>query len=200
MRLISGNYDRSSGRGTPSKISFCSTLKKTTDIADAYKVGVRHFSFDAIEELIKIANYAQGARVSCRFLTNDHGTSAQWPLNRKFGCDESMAIYLMSEAAALDLVPSGISFHVGSQQTEPSAWHAPITQISKIFNQLAGRGIALDTINLGGSYPTKFGDKTVPNLSTFNGAIKTALNTHFSGAMPRLIAEPGRTLVGIRGL
>ena len=33
--------------GRPSNICFGSTLKKATDIADAYKVGVRYFTFDA---------------------------------------------------------------------------------------------------------------------------------------------------------
>ena len=33
----------------PSKISFSSTLEKTKDINSAYKVGVRHFTFDASE-------------------------------------------------------------------------------------------------------------------------------------------------------
>ena len=73
----------------PSKIFFGSTLKKSTDIADACNVGVRYFTFDAKEELQKIADHAPGSNVCCRILTNDFGTGAQWPLNRKFGCDEN---------------------------------------------------------------------------------------------------------------
>ena len=99
---------------------------KTPDIADTYKVGVRYFTFDAREELQKIADHAPGSSVCCRILTNDSGAGAQWPLSRKFGCDENMAIDLMSQAAELGLIPSGISFHVGSQQTEPAALAAPM--------------------------------------------------------------------------
>ena len=123
--------------GHPSNICFGSTLKKVTDIADAYKVGVRYFTFDAREELQKIADHAPGSNVCCRILTNDSGTGAQWPLSRKFGCDENMAVDLMSEAGELGLIASGISFHVGSQQTEPTAWQAPIAQVSRIFRQLS---------------------------------------------------------------
>ena len=186
--------------GRPSNICFGSTLKKATDIADAYKVGVRYFTFDAREELQKIADHAPGSNVCCRILTNDSGTGAQWPLSRKFGCDENMAVDLMSEAGELGLIASGISFHVGSQQTEPTAWHAPIAQVSRIFRQLTDIGIALDTINLGGGFPTTFGNNAVPDISIYATVIKAALNIHFRDKVPRVIAEPGRALVGDAGV
>ena len=184
----------------PSCICFGSTLKKAIDIADAYKIGVRYFTFDAREELQKISEHAPGSSVCCRMLTNDFGTGAQWPLSRKFGCDENMAVDLMSEAGELGLVPSGISFHVGSQQTEPTAWQAPIAQLSRIFRQLADLGIELDTINIGGGFPTTFGNNAVPDISTYASVIKSALNVHFGDKKPRVIAEPGRALVGDAGI
>ncbi len=186
--------------GNPSNICFGSTLKKATDIADAFRVGVRHFTFDAKEELQKIADHAPGSSVCCRILANDFGTGAQWPLSRKFGCDENMAVDLMEEAGKMGLIPSGISFHVGSQQTEPTAWQAPIAQLSGIFEQLADLGIALDTINIGGGFPTTFGDHSVPDISTYASVVKTALNVHFGDKKPRVIAEPGRALVGDAGI
>ena len=161
---------------------------------------MRYFTFDAREELQKIADHAPGSNVCCRILTNDSGTGAQWPLSRKFGCDENMAIDLMIEADELGLIPSGISFHVGSQQTEPTAWQAPIAQLSRIFQQLGKLGIILDTINLGGGFPTNFGNHTVPDLSIYANAIKAALHVHFGDKMPRVIAEPGRALVGNAGI
>jgi ornithine decarboxylase len=185
---------------SPSKISFGSTLKKPADITGAFNVGVRHFTFDATEELQKIAYHAPGSRVSCRLLANDFGTGAKWPLSRKFGCDETMAVDLMSKAAALGLTPCGISFHVGSQQTDPTAWQAPIAQLSRIFQQLADRRIILDTINLGGGFPTNFGNNAVPDISSYASVIKAALNIHFGDKIPRLIAEPGRALVGDAGI
>ena len=148
----------------------------------------------------KIADHAPGSNVCCRILTNDFGTGAQWPLSRKFGCDENMAVDLMSEAGELGLIASGISFHVGSQQTEPTAWQAPIAQVSRIFRQLTDLGIALDTINLGGGFPTTFGNNAVPDISIYAKFIKAALNIHFGDKMPRVIAEPGRALVGDAGV
>ena len=186
--------------GHPSNIYFGSTLKKAKDIADAYKFGVRYFTFDAREELQKIADHAPGSNVCCRILTNDFGNGAQWPLSRKFGCDENMAVDLMCEARELGLTPSGISFHVGSQQTEPNAWQAPIAQLSRIFRKLADLGIELDTINIGGGFPTTFCDDEVPDIAIFASVIKAALNFHFVDKKPRVIAEPGRALVGDAGI
>ena len=184
----------------PSNISFGSTLKKAGDIASAYNVGVRHFTFDAREELQKIVDYAPGSQVCCRILTNDLGSSAQWPLNRKFGCDENMAVDLMVSAAGLGLVPSGISFHVGSQQTEPAAWQGPMAQLSRIFKKLASHGIELETINIGGGFPTAFGNVTVPDLSDYARVINALLEKYFRDKKLRLIAEPGRALVGNAGI
>ena len=182
------------------KISFGSTLKKASDIKNAYEAGVRHFVFDAKEELCKIAKHAPGARVSCRILTNHNGVGAQWPLSRKFGCDDGMAIGLMIEALEIGLVPSGISFHVGSQQTEVTAWEPPIKQVSAIFKQLARHDIFLDEINLGGGFPTAFGDIEVPSIAVYISAIKAALKANFGSATPKLIVEPGRALVGDAGI
>ena len=184
----------------PEKISFGSTLKKAQDIIDAYAVGVQHFVFDAQEELHKIAKHAPGSKVNCRILTNHDGTGAQWPLSRKFGCDDSMAIELMKEAALLQLLPSGISFHVGSQQTRISAWNMPIKQVGKIFKKLAANNITLKEINLGGGFPTSFGDVQVPDIASYSKSIKAALESNFGSVLPRLIVEPGRALVGDAGI
>ena len=93
-----------------------------------------YFTFDAREELQKIANHALESYVFCRILTNDFGTGAQWPLSRKFGRDENMAVDLMGEAGDLGLIPCGISFHVGSQKSEPTAGQPLIAQIGKFSN------------------------------------------------------------------
>ena len=186
--------------GKPEKIYFGSTLKKVFDIKEAYNAGIRHFTFDAKEELLKLARYAPNARVSCRILANQDGTGAQWPLSRKFGCDDDMAVALMSEAAALGLLPAGISFHVGSQQIDVSAWNAPIKQVNGIFKRLARNGIILDEINLGGGFPTDFGSSKVPGIASYVRGIKRELRECFGPVLPRLIVEPGRALVGDAGI
>ncbi len=101
----------------PGRISYGNTIKKQRDIKDAYDKGIRLFAFDSREELEKMAGAAPGAKVYCRIVTAN--TGAHWPLSRKFGCELDMARDLMIAARGLGLEPHGISFHVGSQQTDP---------------------------------------------------------------------------------
>src|SRR6516165_3871094 len=107
---------------SPERISFGNTIKKERDVARAYALGVRLFAVDCKAEVEKIARAAPGAKVFCRFLVDNQG--ADWPLSRKFGCDEEMALEVLEQAKRHGLVPHGVSFHVGSQQRDPAMWDA----------------------------------------------------------------------------
>ena len=100
------------------RISYGNTIKKKADIAAAYERGVKLYAFDSDAELGKIADAAPGSKVFCRILTS--GANADWPLSRKFGCDVEMAKNLLIAAAKRDVIPHGVSFHVGSQQRDPA--------------------------------------------------------------------------------
>ncbi len=102
------------------RISFGNTIKKASDIAFAHQNGVRLFAMDSDGELQKIAAAAPGASVYCRVLTDGNG--AEWPLSRKFGCSSRMAAVLLLKARDLGLDPCGISFHIGSQQSDLRQW------------------------------------------------------------------------------
>ncbi len=119
-----------------SRISFGNTIKKERDIARAYQLGVRLFAVDCVEEVEKIARVAAGSRVFCRVLTD--GAGAEWPLSRKFGCAPVMAVDVLRRAHALGLEAYGVSFHVGSQQTDLSAWDRALGDAKKVFATLAG--------------------------------------------------------------
>src|SRR6185369_6397911 len=108
----------------PERISYGNTIKKERDIARAYELGVRLFAVDCETEVGKIARVAPGSRVFCRVLVDNDG--ADWPLSRKFGCDEEMALEVLEQARRLGLVPYGVSFHVGSQQRDPKMWDAAL--------------------------------------------------------------------------
>ena len=128
--------------------------------SDSFSCGVNLFAFDSAVELEKIARSAPGAEVFCRILTSNEG--AEWPLSRKFGCDTDMAGDLIVRAAELGLKPRGISFHVGSQQTDPTQWDDALFETRKLFDRVkAEAGIDLDLVNLGGGFPSRY-DKEVP--------------------------------------
>ena len=182
---------------TPDRISFGNTIKKERDIARAHQYGIAMFAVDCVEEVEKVARAAPGARVFCRILTD--GAGAEWPLSRKFGCDPEMAADVLLHAHALGLNAYGISFHVGSQQTRLGAWDTALEKSKAIFDVLAGHGITLSMVNLGGGFPTKY-LKSVPGTGAYANAIHESLAKHFGNAIPETIIEPGRGMVGNAGV
>ncbi len=178
-------------------ISFGNTVKKASAIAAAHAHGVPLFAFDSIEELEKIARHAPGAKVYCRIAVANEG--ADWPLTKKFGTTLDRARELMLKAPRLGLVPHGLSFHVGSQQTGTPAYEAAIAQVAMLFTSLKEDGLQLKMLNLGGGLPVRYSDD-VPGVETFGAAIMNAMIAHFGNDLPEMLIEPGRAIVGNAGV
>ncbi len=182
---------------SPARISFGNTIKKEKDIARAYELGVRMFAFDSDAELEKIASAAPGARVYCRLLMQCDG--AEWPLSRKFGCEPSMAVRLLVRAKKLGLDAYGVSFHVGSQQTDLSQWDRALERVAQLFEEVGRLGVDLRMVNLGGGMPARYRAGVRP-VEDYAAAIMDALVRHFGPAIPEIIIEPGRSVAGDAGV
>lgn len=182
----------------PARISYGNTVKRRRDIARAHDLGVGLYAFDSIEELRKLAAEAPGSKVYCRILVSNSG--AQWPLSRKFGCELDMARDLMLTAADLGLDPHGLSFHVGSQQMDPSRWEMAIGRTAMVFSDLREAGLELKMINLGGGFPARYrGDDPQP-IDRFADTIMKAMTRHFGNNLPEMIIEPGRCIAAEAGV
>ena len=183
--------------GSADRISYGNTIKKQRDIAWAFERGVRLFAFDSEAELRKLAESAPGARVFCRLLMDCDG--ADWPLSRKFGCEADMARDLLILARELGLEPYGISFHVGSQQTQLDQWDMAVGKTAMLFTALNEAGIELKMVNVGGGLQAKYRGE-VAGVDAYAGAIMNAMTKHFGNNLPKMIVEPGRSLVGDAGV
>jgi len=179
------------------EISYGNTIKKSADIAHAFGRGVRRFAFDSEAEVRKLALHAPGAEVMCRFQTS--GQNAGWPLSRKFGCDLEMAGDLLLMARSLGLRAAGVSFHVGSQQTDRTQWRKPLRDAASLFQRLSRENLTLEVVNMGGGFPVPY-DGPVPPLSWFAETIEKELRDAFGGARPEIMLEPGRSLVAESGV
>ena len=182
---------------TPDRISYGNPIKKESDIAAAFELGVTLFAVDCEAEAEKVARAAPGSRVICRIHCDNAG--ADWPLSRKFGCEPAYAADILELAHRQGLVAHGISFHVGSQQNNVEAWDRALASTAAIFRTCAERGINLSMVNLGGGFPAKYIRKT-PKLESYGKAIFRSLRKHFGNAIPNTIIEPGRGLVGNAGV
>ncbi len=101
-------------------------------------------------------------------------------------------------AARLGLDAAGVSFHVGSQQRDPSAWDAPIEASSRIFTSLRAAGLKPWLLDLGGGFPAAL-EGGAPALEAYGAAIRRSLRKQFGKHRPRTIIEPGRSVVADAG-
>lgn len=184
---------------SPKRISFGNTIKKRKDIAYFYEKGVRLYATDSEADVYHLAQFAPGSKVYVRILT-EGSLTADWPLSRKFGCQADMAIELLKLAQKLKLQPYGISFHVGSQQRDISAWDAAIGKARFIFEKLEHEaGIKLKMLNLGGGFPARYINK-VHELQLYAAEIHRFLREDFGDELPEIILEPGRSITADAGV
>lgn len=184
---------------SPDRMSYGNTIKKASAVRYFYEKGVRLFATDAEADLRNIAVNAPGSSIYIRVLT-DGSEGADWPLSRKFGCNPEMAIELAVLAKELGLVPYGISFHVGSQQRDIDVWDGAIAKVKTIYERLATEfDIQLEMMNMGGGFPANYLQKT-NEFNVYAEEIKRFLKEDFGESAPRVILEPGRSLVGDAGV
>jgi len=74
-----------------------------------------------------------------------------------------MAIDLLRKARDLGLDPYGVSFHVGSQQTDLGQWDGAVGTAARMFSLLAEADINLRMINIGGGFPANYSGE-VPEI------------------------------------
>ncbi len=177
-------------------ISFGNTIKRASDIAFAFKAGIRLFAADAEPELEKIAAHAPGSQVYIRLIVET--SFADWPLTRKFGCDRDMALTLLDRARALGLDPVGFSFHVGSQTRESGMWAGTLDEMATIWHAAQEAGHALSLLNIGGGFPAYYGEE-IESASDYATGVMRQVHARF-GSVARIMAEPGRGMVAEAGV
>jgi ornithine decarboxylase len=171
---------------------YSNPIKPPAHIAAAHAAGLWRFGFDSPGELRKIAEYAPGSAVYLRLRVDD--SSSVFPLSRKFGAELADARDLLVRARRLGLRPYGITFHVGSQCANPSAWRQAIAAAGTLMRQLAVDGIRLTMLNLGGGFPARY-VADVPSITEIAHVVNGALDELLPYRPEIIAAEPGRHLV-----
>ena len=177
------------------KCSFMHTVKSRESIKESYfKYGVRAYSLDSKDELIKIiesTNQAKDLELFVRVsVSNEH---AEIDLSKKFGAtpSEAAGLFRLTKQYAKKL---GISFHVGSQCMHPISYSKGISEIGNIIKRTK---IVPDFINVGGGFPTLYPDLVPQSIQKYFDEIKNALTN--LEKLPKIICEPGRAIVAESG-
>ena len=162
------------------------------EIAHAVAAGVKTWSVDSMSELDKLIEMvpAEGCEISVRFKLPVQG--AAYNFGAKFGATADLASELLRRAAKAGFIPS-LTFHPGTQCTDPAAWEAYILVASEIC---ATAGVQAHRLNVGGGFPNHRLPGPAPKLEDIFALIDRVTTEAFGSDRPILVCEPGRGLVG----
>jgi len=176
------------------KIIYANPIKPTETLRelDQYRPLV---TFDNHEEVKKIAKHAPHAGLALRMRVPNTGSMVE--LSSKFGALPGEAVELIEFAHAHDLVVEGLSFHVGSQCTNPQNYIQALHLCAGVFAEAKSRGFELKLLDIGGGFPAAY-DDSVPEFPALARAINHELDRLFPPSV-EILAEPGRFLVASAG-
>jgi ornithine decarboxylase len=172
------------------RIIYANPIKaiETLQKLDPYKPLV---TYDNHEEVLKIARYAPHSGLVLRLRVPNTGSMVE--LSSKFGALPGEAVDLIAFAHNNNLVVEGLSFHVGSQCTNPQNYVQALHLSANIFAEAKSRGFELKLLDIGGGFPAHY-DETVPAFKSLARTISAELDRLFPAPI-EILAEPGRFLV-----
>lgn len=173
-------------------IHYNNPVRSLAEIAHAVEKGVKSWSVDSRSELEKLIAHvpAGDSEISVRFKLPVAG--AAYNFGAKFGATAELATDLLRRVAAAGFIPS-ITFHPGTQCTDPAAWEAYIRTAAQIAQDA---GVTIARLNVGGGFPSHRLMGVVPQLEATFDLIDRVATEAFGAARPMLICEPGRGLCG----
>ncbi len=176
------------------KIIYANPIKpvETLEELDRYKPLV---TYDNEEEIRKIAKYAPNAGLALRLRVPNTGSMVE--LSSKFGALPGEAVHLITRAHDYGLTVEGLSFHVGSQCTNPENYIQALHLSAGIFAEAKSRGFNLQLLDIGGGFPAAY-DASVPKIGSLAKKINYELDRLFPKTV-EILAEPGRFLVASAG-
>jgi len=157
---------------------------------------VLSWSIDSLSELEKlfaqvprVNGLGQAVEITARFKLPVAG--AVYDFGAKFGATEDLATEILARIAAEGYVPS-LTFHPGTQCTDPAAWDAYIHAARRIAD---GAGCRIARLNVGGGFPSHRLRAEMPSIAAIFRLIGTVTHEVFGAEAPDLVCEPGRALV-----
>ncbi len=173
-------------------IHYNNPVRSRAEIAHAVARGVKSYSVDSRTELTKLIELvpAEGTEISVRFKLPVAG--AAYNFGAKFGATEELAAELLKVVAAAGFVPS-LTFHPGTQCTDPHAWESYIREAARIATDA---GVTIARLNVGGGFPSHRMQAVLPDLEAIFALIDRVATEAFGENRPLLVCEPGRALCG----
>lgn len=191
--------------GDPAKIVFSGVSKKPAEMALALNLGIHCFNLESAAEL-EVLNRVAGelgciapisVRVNPDVDAKTHPYISTGLRENKFGLTVEEALKVYQRAAQLDSVQIvGLDCHIGSQLTELSPFIDALHRLLALVDTLAGQGITIQHLDLGGGLGVHYRDEQPPSVACYIGAIREVLGER----EVQLLFEPGRSIAANAGL
>ena len=191
--------------GDPGKVVFSGVGKTEDELRQGLELGIRCFNIESASELERLSRLAASLRriapVSVRVNPDvdprTHPHISTGLKETKFGVPFEDALPMYLRAGTLPGIRvCGIGMHIGSQITELEPLREGATKLMALVDRLAGAGIRLEHIDLGGGLGIRYRDETPVSLRDYAAMIGAL----FRGRPESLLLEPGRRLTGNAGL
>ncbi len=191
--------------GAARKVVFSGVGKTVAEMRMALAADILCFNVESAAELDRLnevaADMGKVAAVSLRVNPDvdakTHPYISTGLKQNKFGVAYTEAVALYRKARSLPhLRITGMDCHIGSQLTETSPFIAAAEKVLALADTLAGEGIRLEHLDLGGGLGIRYSDETPPAIAGYVADLLAVLR----GRSEKLILEPGRVLVGNAGI
>jgi diaminopimelate decarboxylase len=201
-----GELRRALAAGIPAeRIVFAGVGKTRVEMAAALEAGIFQFNVESEPELDALDEVARskGRRAQVAVRVNpdiDAGTHAKITTGtkeNKFGIDIARApeVYeRMRNRAGIEAV--GVAVHIGSQLTDLAPYRAAFARVRGLVQHLRSEAHPIDRMDVGGGLGIAYGEDAVPAIADYVALVRQAAD----GLGCRVIAEPGRVMVGNAGV
>ncbi|XP_063807331.1 antizyme inhibitor 2-like [Pseudophryne corroboree] len=177
------------GMGVPATdIIYANPCKQPSHIRYAAKHGVNRMTFDCESELEKISENHPDAEMILRIHADDEGSTSC--LSKKFGAPVQICEHLLKRAKSLNVVVTGVCFHIGSGSSNPQSFHQCIVDARRLFDIGNKLGHKMRVLDIGGGFPGH--PDFQPRFEEFAAVIAESLDQYFPRTEDvEVIAEPG---------
>lgn len=168
-------------------------IKSVREITTAYETfNCKRFAIDDLEELRKIYHIIgkdADVEIAVRFRLPSNSIAVH-DFSEKFGSTPQEAAGLISQVSLLGYTPV-LTFHPGSQCTNPDGWHRHIIVAAQICEKA---NTSIKVLNVGGGFPAQYAQDETYDLTQFFTVIEQSVRDNFKNP-PKVECEPGRSLV-----
>jgi len=177
-------------------ILYSHPVRSDQEIRHAAPLGLNFYTVDSLEELDRVASYTRSARFLIRL--NVKSNASLYDYREKFGVFPGEAQRLLDAALERGLPIAGLAFMVGSPSLSLEPFRDALATVESLLLANYDRLPALRMIDIGGGFPLRYGFGDVPMIDEIGQLVHS-----FRLRVPsdvRIIAEPGRFIVGPAGV